>query len=202
MQGSAIGKARSTRSPSRSATNITTRPSRSSPCGAAHRSGAGARGKDPERATNLALEAHHLARDLVPAAAIAGRFLAARGNTKRAATRPPADLEARPASRSRGRLRLRAPRRQPARPPRPRQQLARRHQHSIESPIALAIAAIEAQRLRHRPPCPEAAHRRAPDPARLHADGAHRGRAASATRDGPRMARPRRPRAARSRLDR
>ncbi len=40
---------------------------------------------DPERALNLALEAHGLAPDLVPAAAIAGRMLASRGNTPRAA---------------------------------------------------------------------------------------------------------------------
>ena len=39
---------------------------------------------DPERAMNLALEAHSLASDLIPAAAIAGRILAARGNTARA----------------------------------------------------------------------------------------------------------------------
>jgi HemY protein len=40
---------------------------------------------DPERALTLALEAHGLAADLVPAAAIAGRLLASRGNTPRAA---------------------------------------------------------------------------------------------------------------------
>jgi HemY protein len=40
---------------------------------------------DPERALNLALEAHGLAPSLVPAAAIAGRILASRGNTPRAA---------------------------------------------------------------------------------------------------------------------
>jgi len=40
---------------------------------------------DPERALTLALEAHALAPDLVPAAAIAGRLLASRGNTPRAA---------------------------------------------------------------------------------------------------------------------
>ena len=39
---------------------------------------------DPERAMNLALEAHKLAADLVPAAAVAGRLLASRGNTPRA----------------------------------------------------------------------------------------------------------------------
>lgn len=40
---------------------------------------------NPDRATSLALEAHGLATDLVPAAAIAGRALAAKGNTSRAA---------------------------------------------------------------------------------------------------------------------
>jgi HemY protein len=40
---------------------------------------------DPERTLNLALEAHGLAPNLVPAAAVAGRLLAARGNTPRAA---------------------------------------------------------------------------------------------------------------------
>ncbi len=39
---------------------------------------------DPERALNLAIEAHGLAPDLVPAAALAGRMLASRGNTPRA----------------------------------------------------------------------------------------------------------------------
>jgi HemY protein len=40
---------------------------------------------DPIRAMQLALEAHNLAPDLVPASAIAGRVLAARGHTARAA---------------------------------------------------------------------------------------------------------------------
>jgi HemY protein len=39
----------------------------------------------PERALELALDAHQLARDLVPAAAIAGRVLASRGRTPKAA---------------------------------------------------------------------------------------------------------------------
>lgn len=39
---------------------------------------------DPERAMNLALDAHNLAPDLIPAAAIAGRILAARGSTPKA----------------------------------------------------------------------------------------------------------------------
>ena len=39
----------------------------------------------PDKALELALEAHGLAPDLVPAAAVAGRVLAAQGNTPRAA---------------------------------------------------------------------------------------------------------------------
>lgn len=41
--------------------------------------------QDPDRALSLALEAHNLAPNLVPAAAIAGRLLASRGNTPKAA---------------------------------------------------------------------------------------------------------------------
>lgn len=41
--------------------------------------------EDPEKALTLALEAHGLAPSLIPAAAVAGRLLAARGNTARAA---------------------------------------------------------------------------------------------------------------------
>lgn len=40
---------------------------------------------DPEKALTFALEAHGLAPSLIPAAAVAGRLLAARGNTPRAA---------------------------------------------------------------------------------------------------------------------
>lgn len=40
--------------------------------------------RDPGRALNAALEAHKLAMDLVPAAALAGRLLSARGNTAQA----------------------------------------------------------------------------------------------------------------------
>jgi HemY protein len=40
--------------------------------------------KDPERSLNLSLDAHKLAPGLVPAAAIAGRMLASRGNTPKA----------------------------------------------------------------------------------------------------------------------
>src|SRR5690606_2344976 len=41
--------------------------------------------ESPEKALTLALEAHGLAPSLIPAAAVAGRLLAARGNTPRAA---------------------------------------------------------------------------------------------------------------------
>ena len=99
---------------------------------------------DPERALTLALEAHGLASDLVPAAAIAGRLLAARGNTPRAAKvlqrtwsrAPHPDLAtayayARIGDSPRDRLdRVR--------------QLAALSPNSIESPIAVANAAIEA----------------------------------------------------------
>ncbi len=99
---------------------------------------------DPERALNLALEAHGLASDLVPAAAIAGRLLASRGNTPRAAKilqrtwsrAPHPDLAtayayARIGDSPRDRLdRVR--------------QLAALSPNSLESPIAVATAAIEA----------------------------------------------------------
>ena len=101
--------------------------------------------KDPERALNLALEAHNLATDLVPAAAVAGRLLAARGNTPRATKilqkswrkAPHPDLAvayayARLGDSPRDRLqRVR--------------ELARLAPNIIESPIAVANAAIEAR---------------------------------------------------------
>ncbi|HWK39483.1 MAG TPA: heme biosynthesis HemY N-terminal domain-containing protein [Hyphomicrobium sp.] len=100
---------------------------------------------DPERALNLAVEAHGLAPDLVPAAAIAGRMLASRGNTPRAAKilqrtwsrSPHPDLAtayayARIGDSPRDRLdRVR--------------QLAALSPNSLESPIAVATAAIEAR---------------------------------------------------------
>jgi HemY protein len=100
---------------------------------------------DPERALNLALEAHGLATDLVPAAAIAGRLLASRGNTPRAAKilqrtwsrAPHPDLAtayayARIGDSPRDRLdRVR--------------QLAALSPNSSEGPIAVATAAIEAR---------------------------------------------------------
>jgi HemY protein len=101
--------------------------------------------KDPDRSLRLAREAHASAPDLVPAAAIAGRLLAAQGKTSRAAKilqrawrrSPHPDLaaayaHARPGDSPRDRL---------ARVKR----LASLNPHSIESPIAVATAAIEAR---------------------------------------------------------
>jgi HemY protein len=99
----------------------------------------------PEKALELALEAHRLAPDLVPAAAIAGRILASQGNTPRAARvllrtwrlAPHPDLAAayayaRPGDSPRDRLnRMR--------------HLARLTPHDAEGPIAFAITAIEAR---------------------------------------------------------
>jgi HemY protein len=98
-----------------------------------------------DKALELAQEAHRLAPDLVPAAAIAGRILASRGNTPRAARvllktwrlSPHPDLaaayaHARPGDSPRDRLnRVR--------------HLARLTPHDSEGPIALAITAIEAR---------------------------------------------------------
>ena len=100
---------------------------------------------DPERALNLALEAHGLAPNLVPAAAIAGRLLASRGNTPRAtkilqrtwSRAPHPDLAAayayaRIGDSPRDRLdRVR--------------QLAALSPNSLEGPVAVATAAIEAR---------------------------------------------------------
>ncbi|MCZ7594341.1 MAG: heme biosynthesis protein HemY [Hyphomicrobium sp.] len=100
---------------------------------------------DPERALTLAMEAHGLAPDLVPAAAIAGRLLASRGNTPRAAKilqrtwsrAPHPDLAtayayARIGDSPRDRLdRVR--------------QLAALSPNSLEGPVAVATAAIEAR---------------------------------------------------------
>jgi HemY protein len=100
---------------------------------------------DPERALALALEAHGLAPDLVPAAAIAGRLLASRGNTPRATKvlqktwqrSPHPDLAeayafARLGDSPRDRL-LRV------------KQLAALYPTSVESSVAIAKAAIEAK---------------------------------------------------------
>ena len=98
-----------------------------------------------EKALGLALEAHRLAPDLVPAAAIAGRVLASKGNTPRAARvllktwriAPHPDLAAayayaRPGDSPRDRLnRVR--------------HLARLTPQDNEGPIALTITAIEAR---------------------------------------------------------
>ena len=99
----------------------------------------------PEKALELAQEAHRLAPDLVPAAAVAGRILASRGNTPRAARvllktwrlSPHPDLAAayayaRPGDSPRDRLnRMR--------------HLARLSPHDSEGPIAFAVTAIEAR---------------------------------------------------------
>ncbi|MDX2290003.1 MAG: heme biosynthesis HemY N-terminal domain-containing protein [Hyphomicrobiaceae bacterium] len=100
---------------------------------------------DPERALNLALEAHGLAPDLVPAAALAGRMLASRGNTPKATKiiqrawqkQPHPDLAtayayARLGDSPKDRLdRVR--------------KLAQLNPYALESPIAVATAAIEAK---------------------------------------------------------
>ena len=101
--------------------------------------------QDPDRSLSLALEAHNLAPSLVPAAAIAGRLLASRGNTPKAAKilqktwlkSPHPDLAtaysfARLGDSPRDRLdRIK--------------QLAGLLPNSLESPIALARAAIESR---------------------------------------------------------
>ncbi len=100
---------------------------------------------DADKALSLALESNGLAPDLVPAAAVAARILAARGNTGKAAkivqkawTRAPhpdlamAYAYARIGDSPRDRLdRIK--------------QLAALNPHSIESPIAVATTAIEAR---------------------------------------------------------
>lgn len=100
---------------------------------------------DPERALAWALEAHSLAPNLVPAAAIAGRLLASRGNTPRATKviqttwqkSPHPDLAtayayARLGDSPRDRLdRVK--------------KLAALNPYSLESPIAVAVSAIEAK---------------------------------------------------------
>ena len=100
---------------------------------------------DPDRAMALAIEAHGLAPELIPAAGIAGRILAARGNTQKAAKiiqktwrkSPHPELATAYAYARIGDS------------PRDRQtrirHLADLNQHSIESPIAVAITAIEAR---------------------------------------------------------
>jgi HemY protein len=101
--------------------------------------------QNPGKALTLAMEAHNLADDLIPAAAIAGRLLAARGNTARVAKviqrtwskAPHPELAtayayARVGDSPRDRLdRIK--------------QLAALNPRSIEGPIATAVAAIEAK---------------------------------------------------------
>lgn len=100
---------------------------------------------EAEKALTLAMEAHALAPDLIPAAAIAGRILAGKGNTARAAKvlqktwsrSPHPDLAtayayARIGDSPRDRLdRVK--------------QLAALRPHAVESPIAVAAAALEAR---------------------------------------------------------
>ena len=100
---------------------------------------------DPERAAKLAEEAHRLANDLVPAAVIAGRVLASRGNTAKVAKivettwrrAPHPDLAtvyafSRVGDSPRDRLdRIR--------------KLAKVTPNAIEGPLALASAAVEAR---------------------------------------------------------
>jgi HemY protein len=100
---------------------------------------------ESDKALNLALEAHALARDLIPAAAVSGRLLATKGNVARAAKviqktwslAPHPDLAtayafARIGDSPRDRLdRVR--------------QLASTNPNAIESAIAVATAAIEAR---------------------------------------------------------
>ena len=98
-----------------------------------------------QKALDLALEAHNLAPDLVPAAAIAGRQLASRGSTPRAVKiiertwkkSPHPDLSvvyafARPGDSPRDRLEK-------------IKRLARTTPHSSEGPIAIAHAAVDAR---------------------------------------------------------
>src|SRR5690606_6115648 len=100
---------------------------------------------DPERALARALEAHALAPNLVPAAAIAGRLLASRGNTPRATKviqttwqkSPHPDLAtayayARLGDSPRDRLER-------------VKKLAALNPYSLEGPIAVAVSAIEAK---------------------------------------------------------
>jgi HemY protein len=100
---------------------------------------------ESEKAMSLALEAHRLAPDLVPAAAISARVLASRGNPARVAKivettwqrSPHPELATAYAYSRLGdspRDRLERARR-----------LVRMAPHSIESPIALATAALEAK---------------------------------------------------------
>lgn len=118
---------------------------------------------DADKALSLATEAHGLAPDLIPAAAIAGRILASKGNTARAAKilqktwskAPHPDLSttyayARIGDSPRDRLdRVK--------------QLAALRPHAVESPIAVATASIEAREF------DQARHALAPllDPGRL-----------------------------------
>jgi HemY protein len=100
---------------------------------------------DPEKSLNLAMDAHGIAPSLVPAAAVAGRLLASRGHTARAArvlqktwaVAPHPDLAAayayaRPGDSTQDRMgRIR--------------QLSSVNPDSIETPIAIAATAVDAR---------------------------------------------------------
>jgi len=100
---------------------------------------------DPERALSLAMEAHKLAPGLVPAAAIAGRILASRGSTPKATSvlqktwqkSPHPDLAVAYAYSRLGDS--------PADRLQRVKKLAALNPYSLESPIAVANAAIEAK---------------------------------------------------------
>jgi len=100
---------------------------------------------DPNRAMNLAVDAHHLAHDLVPAAVLAGRMLAARGHTKRAAK----ILERAWRRSAHPELALIYAHARIGDSPTDRltrvKKLAQLNPHSIETPVAIATAAIEAK---------------------------------------------------------
>ena len=100
---------------------------------------------DSDKALALALEAHNLAPDLVPAAAVAGRILASKGNTGKAAK----ILQKTWAKAPHPELATVYAYARIGDSPRDRfnriQQLAALNPHSIESPIAVATTAIDAR---------------------------------------------------------
>lgn len=98
-----------------------------------------------DKALALALEAHAAAPDLIPAAAIAGRILASKGNTPRAAK----VLQKTWAKAAHPELATAYAYARIGDSPRDRldrvKQLAALNPHAVESPIAVAVAAIEAR---------------------------------------------------------
>jgi uncharacterized protein HemY len=158
---------------------------------------------EPELATERVLQAVKLAPDLVPAACIAGRLLARRGDVKKAAriveaawkANPHPDLAKvylglRPGDSVRDRL-ARA------------EVLAKLSVWDPESRLALGQAALDARGLQAGPGGREAPALRPSDRPGLPDDGGHRGgRARGRLRSGPRVAGQGRPRPARPRVDR